>query len=338
MLRIACAPFSKVTQALIVNSIFRSGYIEMRVAVVGCGRMGRERAMATASFGVEAVLLFDEDRSRTEALADECPCARTLKAPDALFDERLDALFICTPPFCRGHLELRAIDAGIPFFVEKPIGVTAGQVQAVLDSLGRSPVLTAVGYMNRYRNSVSRVKAILQSRTIIGISANWVGKRYGVPWWGVLRQSGGPFNEQATHAMDLFRHLAGGAEALYGVAHVLEDIETSVLAVMRLSGDGLGSLLYSCEAKDKDIFVVIETPEGVLELRGWDLDLVRNTVDGTRSEPESQPIFEKETHLFLQAVTGGNKNLILADFKQAFQTQVLMDSVVQMIRPNITNL
>lgn len=310
----------------------------MRVAVVGCGRMGRERARAAASFGVEAILLFDEDGSRAESLADECPCARTLKGSDALFDERLDALFISTPPFCRGHLELRAIDSGTPFFVEKPIGVTASQVQAVLDNLSRTPVLTAVGYMNRYRNSVSRVKAILQSRHIIGISAHWIGKKYGVPWWGVLEQSGGPFNEQATHLMDLFRYLAGGAEPLYAAAQAPGGIETTVLAVMRLSGDGLGSFLYSCEAKDKDIFVVIETPEGVLELHGWDLDLVRNTVDGSQPEPESKPIFEKETHVFLQAVAGGNKNLILADFKEAYQTQVLMDSIVQMIRPSVANL
>jgi predicted dehydrogenase len=299
--------------------------------------MGRERARAAASFPVETILVFDEDGSRAELLADECPGVRPLKEFDALFNEKVDVLFICTPPFCRGALELRAINSGIPFFVEKPIGVTAGQVQGVLDSLDRTPVLTAVGYMNRYRNSVSRVKAILQSRTIIGISAHWVGKRYGVPWWGVLEQSGGPFNEQATHAIDLFRYLAAGAVALYAVAHPQQGIETSVLAVMRLSGDRFGSLLYSCEAKDKDILIAIETTEGMLELRGWDLELVRNTVDGSQPEPESQPIFEKETHVFLHAVTGGNESLILVDFKQAYQTQVLMDKIVQMIRPRATN-
>jgi predicted dehydrogenase len=299
--------------------------------------MGRERAMAAASFGVEAVVLFDEDCSRAESLADECNGTRTLKGSDALFDERLDALFICTPPFCRGPLELRAISSGIPFFVEKPIGVTAGQLRAVLDNLSRTSVLTAVGYMNRYRNSVSRAKAILRSRNIIGITAHWAGKRYGVPWWGIVEQSGGPFNEQATHVMDLFRYLAEGVEPLYAASRAPLGIETTVLAVMRLSGNGLGSFLYSCEAKDKDIFMVIETPEGVLELRGWDLDLVRNTIDGSRPEPEAKPIFEKETHAFLQAVAAGNKNLILADFEQAYQTQVLMDSVVRMIRSNVTN-
>jgi myo-inositol 2-dehydrogenase/D-chiro-inositol 1-dehydrogenase len=309
----------------------------MRAAVVGCGRMGRERATAARSFGVEKLLLFDEDISRAELLANECPGACVLKSADALFDEILDALFICTPPFCRGPLEIQAIDSGVPFFVEKPIGVESRQLQRVLEKLEQNAVLTAVGYMNRYRNSVSHVRSILQSRKIIGISAHWVGKRYGVPWWGVIGQSGGPFNEQATHAVDLFRHLAGVERLLFATAHAPESVENTVMAMLRLSGGGLGSCLYSCEAKDKDIFLIIETPDGVLELRGWDLDLVRNTIDGSQSQIEAMPIFEKETHVFLQAVTIGSGDHILADFKEAYQTQLLMDRIVAMIRPSGTN-
>ena len=45
----------------------------MRVAVVGCGRMGRERAKAAALFGVEAVLLFDESQQRAASLARNVP-------------------------------------------------------------------------------------------------------------------------------------------------------------------------------------------------------------------------------------------------------------------------
>lgn len=309
----------------------------MRIAVVGCGRMGRERAKAASSFGVENLLLFDKDSSRAELLANECSRACVLNGADALFDEKLDALFICTPPFCRGPLELQAIDSGVPFFVEKPIGVESRQLQPVLEKLERTSVLTAVGYMNRYRNSVSHARSILRSRKIIGISVHWIGKRYGVPWWGVIGQSGGPFNEQGTHAVDLFRYLAGVEQLLFATAHAPEGVEGKVMAMMQLSGGGLGSCLYSCEAKDKDIFIVIETPDGALELRGWDLELARNTIDGSQSQVETMPIFEKETHIFLQAVAGGKGDLILADFKEAYQTQLLMDRIVGMIRVSGSN-
>jgi predicted dehydrogenase len=303
----------------------------MRVAVVGCGRMGRERAKAAALFGVEAVLLFDESQQRAASLASECAPSLHVTDVPALIREKPDAIFICTPPFCRGPIENRAIELGIPFFVEKPIGVSAHQIRPILDNLGKHAVLNAVGYMNRYRNSVAHARAILQSRNIIGITAHWVGKKYGVPWWAVREQSGGPFNEQATHLMDLFRYLSGTPEPLHAAAHAPEGIETTVAVMLRLANGGLGTFLYSCEAKDKDILVSIETTDGVLDLKGWDLELLCNTIDGSSSELESVPIFEKETRAFLRAVTTGDRTLILSDFAEAYQTQTAMDRIVRMI-------
>jgi myo-inositol 2-dehydrogenase / D-chiro-inositol 1-dehydrogenase len=303
----------------------------MRVAIVGCGRMGRERAKAANAFGVDALLLFDEVHSRAELLAAECTHAAVVQGLDDLLAAKPAAIFICTPPFCRGPLEHRAIDAGIPFFMEKPVGVSAEQVSTVLDHLNQQKVLNAVGYMNRYRNSVRHTQAILKSRTLIGITAHWVGKKYGVPWWTVRQQSGGPFNEQATHLMDLFRYLSGETETLYAAATAPAGIETTVTVTLRLATGGLGVFLYSCEAKDKDILISIETSDGVLDLRGWDLELARNTIDNSYPQPESKPIFEKETHAFLQGVLTGDRSLILSDFESAYRTQIAMDSVAKII-------
>ena|SRR5215469_15909363 len=304
----------------------------MRVAVVGCGRMGKERVKAAKSFGISTLLLFDEDVQRAESLATECGGAQCLNDSGDLFEEKVDALFICIPPCYRGRLEIQAIDSGIPFFVEKPIGVTAAQVQPILERLDSRNVINAVGYMNRYRNSVLHAQKVLAGQSLIGIAAHWIGRKYGVPWWSVPDLSGGPFNEQATHLIDLFRFLTGSVEMVHAAASSPEN-ETTVLATLRLKGHGLGSFLYSCEAKEKDILIAVETSEGVLELRGWDLELVRNTIDGSLPQPESKPIFEKETHAFLSAVKTGNPCLILADFRDAFQTQLAMDTAVRMIRP-----
>jgi len=304
----------------------------MRVAVVGCGRMGRERAKAVHSFETSTLLLHDEDPSRARSLALECSGARILSSATELFREEPDALFICTPPHCREELESRAIDSGIAFFVEKPIGTNARQTVTVLERLCQRKVLNAVGYMNRYRNSVVHVKGLLRSRRIIGIAAHWIGKKYNVPWWLDRNLSGGPFNEQATHLLDLFRYLAGDVEIVNAVSNASEGIDTTVIGLLRLRRGGLGTFLYSCDANDKDILISIETPDGVLELRGWDLELARNTIDNNPVVTESKPIFEKETHAFLSAVSSGDQSLILTDLADAYQTQRVMDDIVQMLR------
>ena len=68
--------------------------IVMRVAIVGCGRMGRERTRAASAFRVEAILLFDEDRSRAESLASESARALPVADLDNLIQGKPDAIFI----------------------------------------------------------------------------------------------------------------------------------------------------------------------------------------------------------------------------------------------------
>jgi myo-inositol 2-dehydrogenase / D-chiro-inositol 1-dehydrogenase len=304
----------------------------MRVAVVGCGRMGRERAKAAKSLGVEALLLFDEDPSRAKLLAAECGAAEVKEGVADLLAAELDGIFICTPPFCRGPLEVRAIELGIPFFVEKPVGVSAEQVLTVVERLRKFQLLNAVGYMNRYRNSVEHVRQTLQTRTLLGITAHWIGKPYAVPWWSNREHSGGPFNEQATHLMDLIRYLSGEPETLYAAAVATNGLETTVDVTLRLASGGLGNFLYSCQARDKDILLSIQTTDGVIDLRGWDLELARNTIDDSYPDAESKPIFEKETHAFLEAIARKDATLILSDFASGYQTQTAMDSVKKIIR------
>src|SRR3954464_6164704 len=71
-----------------------------RVAVVGCGRMGAQRARAAHRLGAELVL-SDGDEERSRLLASEFPSASTAP-PQRLDWAALDAVFVCTPAGARG--------------------------------------------------------------------------------------------------------------------------------------------------------------------------------------------------------------------------------------------
>ena len=176
--------------------------------------MGQIRAEAAARYGAQVRFVFDDDVDRAKRLADRYPDCRPFSDNDAINWEALDALFLCTPPHTRGPLELRALDAGVPFFVEKPIGCNTTQIEPVLRSLADRPLLTAVGYMNRYRASVVHLRQQLAEQEALGLSGYWLGTRYRVPWWSRPEQSGGPVNEQTTHLVDLGRYLLGEVESV----------------------------------------------------------------------------------------------------------------------------
>ena len=212
----------------------------------------------------------DSDRARAEELANKFGGTATAR-PEDLDWHSLDGVFVCVPPSYRGPVELQCLANSIPLFVEKPIGLSVKHIVPLLEQAKRVGVVNAVGYMNRYRNSVRLAKKVLLSRKVLGISCVWVGKKYRVPWWIDTNLSGGPFNEQATHVLDLCRFLLGEIEsvsALAAPAATAEDPEFGVAVAMRFIDGPVGTVFYSCEAREKDIHLHVFCEEGSLRSRG----------------------------------------------------------------------
>jgi predicted dehydrogenase len=271
----------------------------------------------------------DTDIPRAQQLAAKFAAALVVEPAD-LGLHSLDALFVCTPPVCRGPLELAAISNRVPFFVEKPIGLCADQALPVLNQLLDHPTVHAVGYMNRCRDSVRFARALLANRRVLGITSAWVGRKYRVAWWAEKNLSGGPFNEQATHVVDLFRYLAGEIDAASSVSSLSfdgSDLVPGMAASVRFVGGQVGTLLYSCEAREKDIRITVFCEDGTLDLEGWDFRVVRNTINGELPQVEPDEIFLKETRIFLDAVRRQDQSLVPCDLREAYQTQKVVDQI-----------
>src|SRR5690606_11824369 len=118
----------------------------------------------------------------------------------------------------RQDVAVNAFESKVHLFIEKPVGLSADDGEVLLRALNKSPVVTAVGYMNRYRPSVQRVRQAVRSGRILGVVAHWAGRRYAVPWWDNPARSGGPINEQCTHVIDLCRYLVGEVCSIHALA------------------------------------------------------------------------------------------------------------------------
>jgi myo-inositol 2-dehydrogenase / D-chiro-inositol 1-dehydrogenase len=301
----------------------------MRIGIVGCGRMGNERARAAAALGHQLLVMYDPDHTRAEMLAAGYSGARAVSVYDDLPWHKLDAVFICTAPGVRTKYELAAIEARLPFFVEKPIAVYASECATVLNAIRRTPTLHGVGYMNRCRHSVRVAREMLMHIDILGACCHWVGRKYQVDWWLQADQSGGPLNEQATHAFDLFRFLVGEISAVAATAPEgapRDQAPLSVACVVNFVAGQLGTLLYSCEAADKHINILIITTRGMLEFEGWELRLVANTVNGELPPEREEDIFLVETAQFLSAVEKNDPTQVPCDLFDACRTQLAVDA------------
>lgn len=85
----------------------------------------------------------DGVRSRADATASQYGGRAHHDGMALLGTEELDTVWLCVPPYAHGPLESAALDRRLPFFVEKPLGVTLGDAIEINNRATDTGVLTA---------------------------------------------------------------------------------------------------------------------------------------------------------------------------------------------------
>lgn len=299
------------------------------VVIVGCGRMGRVRAEACRALGVRIGVVHDREPAAAESLAQTIPDVAVARALAEIDWDGVDAAFVCTPPAARGPAELAAIAAGVPVLVEKPVAISAAHAAAVSRALDEAPVRTAVGYQNRYRPAVRKLRAVAAETPPFALTCHWVVGPYRKSWWLDPDGSGGPLNEQATHLVDVCRHLAGEVVEVAAVARAgVRDPAAvdSVAAVLRFESGTCATLLYSYLASEKHVALeAFWRGGGHYVLEGWDF-----RQPGEPVPQDANAVFTTETAAFL-----GLDGQILCDFEDALRTQRVVDALKRAVRTGV---
>ena len=293
-----------------------------QIGIIGCGRAGREHARASTLLGARVALLCDRDISRATTLAGEYPGSVVVDDFQNIDWSSIDAVFVCTPPASRGPAELAAVQAGIPIMLEKPVGLSAEGCGPLLSALQEKPVINSVGYMNRYRDSVISAQKLFEDAELVGIVCNWVGGIYRVPWWLQPNASGGPFNEQGTHLVDLCRLFLGEVTEVFAMGRnssIHKDVRETVVVTLRFSNERLATIFYSCRAAEKHIHFQIFSTTDSMSFEGWDLK--------SKAASGEEDIYLKEDAAFFNAIASGEQGLIKSPLEDAIRTQLVVDTI-----------
>jgi myo-inositol 2-dehydrogenase / D-chiro-inositol 1-dehydrogenase len=222
----------------------------LRAALVGAGAVGTRHLRVLSGFGdVEIVAVHDPDRPTAELAAARLgvPLADDLAG---VLAARPDAVWLCVPPFAHGELELAVVAAGLPFFVEKPLGADLAGAEAVAAAVGAAGLPTATGYHWRHLDTVARARTELASRNVRLLDARWWGTTPPPAWWSQSALSGGQVVEQATHVLDVVRLLAGEVDEVLGSSATSSlpnrDVPDATAAVLRFASGAVGTVSTSC--------------------------------------------------------------------------------------------
>ncbi|MEU8729348.1 Gfo/Idh/MocA family oxidoreductase [Streptomyces tendae] len=250
----------------------------VRLAVVGCGLIGREHLRAWRSvsrsgappFGIVAVCDADELSARQAAdevaqFSGSRPQAH-LSVGDLLEAVDVDAVDICLPV----HLHAPAVEAaaacGVHAMVEKPLARTIDEGRRMVDAMEAASLVLALAENHRRSLGIRTARWLLRERAIIGAPKVFHAQRSrfeppvarATQWRAVRALGGGGWAiDNGAHLLDALTYLFGPAESVTAVARRvaerplvtvdgepagIDEREDLLLGLMNFTGDVSGVL------------------------------------------------------------------------------------------------
>jgi predicted dehydrogenase len=138
----------------------------LKVVVVGCGNMGSSHARAYAAIkGFALAGLVDRSTEKAVRLSAELGGVPVFTSLDAAMASAApDAVAVCTYPETHHELTLKALDAGLHVFVEKPLAGTVEEAEEIAERAIQSGRKVVVGYILRHHPAWQRF--IEEARTL----------------------------------------------------------------------------------------------------------------------------------------------------------------------------
>ncbi|OAS21249.1 Gfo/Idh/MocA family protein [Paenibacillus oryzisoli] len=303
----------------------------LRIGLIGTGGFSKMHARILSGMDdVQVVAVCGTSLAKAEAFALACGIGSSYESLDDMLDgERLDAVYILVPPMSHGEYEMKLIARGIPFFVEKPLGLNTEQPEQIRNEISKQSLITSVGYHFRYTDTVDLMKQLLKERPIGMLTGKWMGSMPQVAWWRDQSKSGGQFLEQSTHLVDIMRYCVGEIDevyAMYGhqVIHkqyegvTVPDVGTVTL---KFKSGVIANISNTCVLPDGvgKTGITCYTQQGILE---WDPDrLTMIEAHETTIRHKKVNPYVVENEAFIYALKTGDTGRILSDYADAFKTQ-----------------
>ncbi len=80
---------------------------------------------------------------------------------DVLNDPEVDVVSIFSPNFLHHEMGIAAAEAGKPFWIEKPMGVSAQQSKEIAEAAAKSGIVTSVGFNYRHMPAIEQARKLI---------------------------------------------------------------------------------------------------------------------------------------------------------------------------------
>jgi predicted dehydrogenase len=206
------------------------------LAILGAGSIGLRHARNLQALGQTQLLLVEVDPARAETL--RAQGFQVSLDESAAFAPSIDAVLICSPTSAHFQHLAQAIDAGKPFFIEKPLSHTLEGLQALLEQATQKGLIGLVGFNMRFRDGYLRAKAALAEGKIGRPLAARALVGYYLPYYHptldyrtryqAQKALGGGVLLDDIHEIDYLLDLLGDVDEVFAYVRRQSDLELDV--------------------------------------------------------------------------------------------------------------
>lgn len=294
----------------------------MRVAVIGCGLIGRKRALALGKDD-RLVACCDIDRAAGQRFAREFSCNAFIDHRSLLDSVENDAIIVAVVNKFARDIVIDGLKSGRHVLAEKPLGRDAREAREMAEHSSAGPSLSGdeapvareglcsgdggptgghggfllkVGFNHRFHPAIRKAKDICDTGgigRILSIRARYGhGGRPGMEKeWRASRDlcGGGELLDQGVHVIDLVRWFGGEIAEVYGRVETTfwpMDVEDGAMAVMK-TGRGVTASFHVSWTNWKNIFSFeVFGADGYVRVEGLGGSYGRESLEYGRRRPE----------------------------------------------------
>ena len=195
---------------------------ELRIGIVGAGGFAAFAARAFQKvMGVKIVAVADSNALSASTLADAYAACAYSTYEFFLKDDKVDVVYIATPPALHYGQSKAALLAGKHVICEKPAALTVHEAEELVEFARDNKLLYVVNLMQRYNPLCRLVRRMVEENTLgdftHGYFENYASDETLSPehWFWDNSISGGIFIEHGVHFFDLFASWLGQGELVY---------------------------------------------------------------------------------------------------------------------------
>ena len=252
-----------------------------------------------------------------------------------LQDEAVDMVMICTRHNMHAQMVIDAMNAGKAVFVEKPMAITADEMEKVMETAERTKVPFMVGFNRRFSKYAREAKRIISNRKNPMIINYRMNAGYlPLDHWTQTEEGGGRLIGEGCHIFDLFNYFTDSEAESISVNKITPKTDHVSCAdncvvtvkykdgsVCTLTYTGQGHKDYGKEFCEIIVDGMVITIDDYKKLEGYGVNL-----KNIKSSISDKGQYE-ELLAFYKAIKGKNKYAIpLWQLEQATKISIMVEN------------